>query len=108
MRNKSAPRTLPMPKTFRAGGFNWTLAPASSHNEMGPAYNGSTTINAHAILVRDTGFESQMRQTVFHELIHVADWLACSGLTEAQTEQIEKGLWAILNDNPALILYLFQ
>lgn len=46
----------------------------------------------------------QLQDTLFHELVHAA----CPSLDEDTVLEVERGVYAVLADNPALRAWLFK
>ena len=50
------------------------------------------------------GSMAQLQDTLFHEMVHAA----CPSLSEEQVAEVERGVYAVLADNPAIRKWLFQ
>ena len=96
------------PDELRIAGMNWSVTVVPAHNGLLPHARGSTDWEECSICLADCNDNALQKRTMLHELVHVADMQGDLGLTEVQVSVITNNLWAILMDNPALILYLFQ
>ena len=64
---------------------------------------GLCDITKHEITLL-SGSDALMADTLFHEIVHAA----CPELTEEQVLGIERSLFAVLADNPAMTKWIFK
>jgi hypothetical protein len=74
--------------------------------EIAPAepatIRGFADYSTKTIYVEDN---TQAPSTLLHELIHLTSDFCGGELTEEQVEAVERGLWAVLGQNPHLLEY---
>lgn len=91
-------------KTARINGRRWrivivdTLTDADGEPNLGQCSTDNREITLRA------GPMHQLQDTLFHELVHAA----CPSLDEETVLEVERGVYAVLADNPALRTWLFS
>lgn len=98
----SADCTLPF-KTVRLNGRRWSIEVVDQINSDGTDCVGlCDTANRRIYL--QSGSTGKLQDTLFHEMVHAA----CPTLTEEQVCEVERGVYAMLADNPTVRKWLFK
>lgn len=87
-------------KTARINGRRWRIDVVATLPD--DAY-GICDDGDRRIALRE-GPTHQLQDTLFHELVHAA----CPSLTEKQVLEVERGVFAVLSENPELREWMFQ
>jgi len=64
------------------------------------AENGHYSTEEHIIYVEKGACPAEVKSTVLHESIHILDDFLGIGLREKHVELLERGLFALIADNP--------
>lgn len=88
-----------IPRKAKINGRTWTIETIETLEE---AVGMCDFSNRKIILVE--GSVAQLQDTLFHEMVHAA----CPSLSEEQVAEVERGVYAVLADNPAIRKWLFQ
>ncbi|MCO6445823.1 MAG: hypothetical protein J5J04_17265 [Anaerolineae bacterium] len=92
-----------VPRTARINGRRWRIVVVETLQDTDGEPNlGQCDRDDRAILLR-AGPTHQLQDVLFHELVHAA----CPTLDEDTVLEVERGVYAVLSDNPALRRWLF-
>lgn len=67
---------------------------------------GREVFDLQKIWVDRTSAKGRQQEVLLHEVIHVVDFAAQLGLTEAQTHALANGLFAVMRDNPEFVEFV--
>ncbi len=89
-------------KTARINGRNWsiTVLDKIDHSEE---CIGLCDHETRKIML-ESGSKGKLQDSLFHEMVHAA----CPSLTEEQVMEVERGVFAVLADNPKIRRWLFS
>lgn len=94
--------------TIRIAGHNYECVLGTPDPELEAENRGRINYEDLRITIDSTLRDFEQRKTLLHELIHAADkHFGTDQMEEEQTVALEKGLWAIFNDNPGLARGIF-
>lgn len=94
----------PPRKTARINGRRWRIVIVDTLTDTDGEPNlGQCDRDDRAILLK-RGPMHQLQDTLFHELVHAA----CPSLDEETVLEVERGVYAVLNENAALRRWLFS
>lgn len=95
---------MPIPiKTIKVHGRKYSVNVVDDLQFEGEPQLGLCDVTKHEITIMN-GSDALMADTLFHEIVHAA----CPALTEEQVLDIERSLFAILADNPAMTKWIFK
>ena len=100
-----------LPKPIRVFGREFTVEYDEFDRYLHKDKDGTILFDAQKIILDDGDHPELVKATLFHELLHVVDYLIGeeeSRLTEAQVYRVANSLFGVLRDNPHLIDYLFD
>ena len=89
-------------KTLRINGRRWSVDVVDQINEMDDCVGLCDHANRKIFL--QSGELGKLQDTLFHEMIHAS----CPSLTEEQVAEVERGVYAMLADNPTVRKWLFK
>lgn len=90
------------PVSARINGRKWAIEVVDSLEDDPASVGLCDTSNRKILLV--AGELCKLQDTLFHELIHAA----CPSLSEEQVSEVERGVYAVLADNPTIRTWLFK
>lgn len=88
-----------IPRKAKINGRSWSIEIIDSLDEA----VGMCDFSQRKIILVE-GSMAQLQDTLFHEMVHAA----CPSLSEEQVAEVERGVYAVLADNPAIRKWLFQ
>lgn len=88
------------PETLRINGYEWTFVVRDQINEQGQECVGLCLPHRHEIHI--VPGHSAVVSTILHEVIHAA----CPSLSEDAVAEAERGVMAVLRDNPQFAKWL--
>jgi len=92
-----------VPKSARINGRRWRIVLVDTLSDADGEPNlGQCDADDRSILLRH-GPTHQLQDVLFHELVHAA----CPSLDEETVLEVERGVYAVMADNPALRRWLF-
>lgn len=94
--------TLPF-KTVRLNGRRWSIEIVDRIEADGDECVGLCDTSNRTIFLQ-AGMVCKLQDTLFHEMIHAS----CPTLTEDQVCEVERGVYAMLADNPSVRKWLFK
>lgn len=98
----SAASTLPF-KTVRLNGRRWSIELVDQISSDGAECVGLCDAANRRIFLQ-SGSTGKLQDTLFHEMVHAS----CPSLTEEQVCEVERGVYAMLSDNPSVRKWLFK
>jgi predicted transcriptional regulator len=97
--------TLDLPATVRISGLNFNIA-VEDNEDFTDDLMGQYDHRRRLIRLSDRVTPEQQRATLLHEILHDIDQAVDADLTEHQVSSINRGLYAVLQDNPEVTAYL--
>lgn len=95
---------MPIPvQSIRVHGRRYSITEVDTLEFEGEQQLGQCDTTKHEIVILK-GSDALMADTLFHEVVHAA----CPDLTEEQVLGIERSLFAVLADNPAMTKWIFK
>lgn len=94
-------------KTLRILGKEFAIERVA-HNVFSGDTLGRCNCTKQTILLRSDLGRDQMADTLLHECLHALDYTMFLDLEERQVHALAGGLYALLRDNPALLLSLMH
>lgn len=91
-----------IPVKARINGRKWSIDVVDSLEDDPSSVGLCDTSNRKILLV--DGELCKLQDTLFHELVHAA----CPSLSEEQVAEVERGVYAVLADNPSIRHWLFK
>lgn len=90
-------------RTARINGRRWRIVIVDALSDADGEPNlGQCDRDDRTILLKAGGMH-QLQDVLFHELVHAA----CPSLDEETVLEVERGVYAVLADNPSLRTWLF-